>query len=109
MPAAFAASEQAFADIGSMQDVSNRQTPFYKRKPSRLALSLSAALLAALAILVILFEWNWLKGPIERAVQARTGRAFHTGFRIPELHARRKTILRPILRREIQFSISVQL
>lgn len=29
---------------------------------------------AALALLLWLWDWNWFKGPLERAVQARTGR-----------------------------------
>ncbi|WP_313179930.1 AsmA family protein [Stenotrophomonas sp.] len=36
-------------------------------------------LLAALLILIALWDWNWFKGPVERAVQARTGRALHIG------------------------------
>lgn len=36
-----------------------------------------AAVLALLClILVLLWDWNWLKGPIERVVEARTGRSF---------------------------------
>jgi hypothetical protein len=36
-----------------------------------------AALMAlALAILICLWDWNWFKGPIERQVEARTGREF---------------------------------
>jgi len=34
-------------------------------------------LFAALLILIALWDWNWLKGPVERAVQAKTGREFH--------------------------------
>jgi uncharacterized protein involved in outer membrane biogenesis len=30
----------------------------------------------ALAVLIALWDWNWFKGPIERQVQARTGREF---------------------------------
>lgn len=38
------------------------------------------AVLAALVILLIVFwDWNWFRGPVERAVQARTGREFHIG------------------------------
>lgn len=37
----------------------------------------TCALLAiALVVLVVLWDWNWFKGPIERQVQARTGRDF---------------------------------
>ncbi|WP_141651036.1 hypothetical protein, partial [Stenotrophomonas maltophilia] len=31
-------------------------------------------LLAAILLLIALWDWNWFKGPVERAVQARTGR-----------------------------------
>ncbi len=34
-------------------------------------------LFAALLVLIALWDWNWFKGPVERAVQAKTGRAFH--------------------------------
>jgi uncharacterized protein involved in outer membrane biogenesis len=34
-------------------------------------------LFAALLVLLALWDWNWFKGPVERAVQAKTGRAFH--------------------------------
>ncbi|WP_237650484.1 AsmA family protein [Xanthomonas translucens] len=35
------------------------------------------ALVLVLLIVILVFDWNWFKGPVERAVQARTGRAFH--------------------------------
>ncbi|MCY7312795.1 MAG: AsmA family protein [Pseudoxanthomonas sp.] len=35
------------------------------------------ALLASLVVLVLLFDWNWFKGPLESMVKARTGREFH--------------------------------
>ncbi|MEA9586686.1 AsmA family protein [Xanthomonas sp. WHRI 10064A] len=31
------------------------------------------------AILLLLFDWNWLRGPVERMVSAKTGRVFHLG------------------------------
>lgn len=34
-------------------------------------------LFAAVLILIAIWDWNWFKGPVERAVQARTGREFH--------------------------------
>ena len=34
-------------------------------------------LLVALAILILLWDWNWFKRPIERYVTAKTGRALH--------------------------------
>jgi AsmA family. len=60
-----------------MQSVAAKQPPFYRRKPSRRALAISAVLLASLVVLIALFDWNWFKGPLESAVQARTGRTFH--------------------------------
>lgn len=36
-------------------------------------------LFAALLILIALWDWNWFKGPLERAVQARTGRVLQIG------------------------------
>jgi len=37
------------------------------------------ALLLALAALLVGFDWNWLKGPLERRVEAATGRTFSIG------------------------------
>jgi uncharacterized protein involved in outer membrane biogenesis len=34
-------------------------------------------LIVLLALLAMFWDWNWFKGPIERAVQASTGRALH--------------------------------
>nr|WP_211287727.1 AsmA family protein [Xanthomonas dyei] len=34
---------------------------------------------AVLVIFVLLFDWNWLRGPVERIVSAKTGRDFHLG------------------------------
>lgn len=30
-----------------------------------------------LLVVILIFDWNWFKRPVERAVQAKTGRAFH--------------------------------
>jgi hypothetical protein len=59
-----------------MNDVAAKPTPFYRRKPSRRTVEIAALLFAALVVLVLLFDWNWFKGPIERVVEARTGRTF---------------------------------
>ena len=59
-----------------MNDAAAKRTPFYRRRPSRRTTGIAALVLAALVVLVVLFDWNWLKGPLERMVQARTGRAF---------------------------------
>ncbi|MFC7300856.1 AsmA family protein [Cognatiluteimonas weifangensis] len=42
-------------------------------------LAVLASLLAAIAVLVALWDWNWFRGPIERQVEARTGRSFEIG------------------------------
>ncbi|WP_369980177.1 AsmA family protein [Xanthomonas bundabergensis] len=34
-------------------------------------------LVLILLIVILVFDWNWFKGPVERAVQSRTGREFH--------------------------------
>lgn len=52
------------------------------RRPGRRGQRWLAALLfllTAVLILLALWDWNWFKGPVERAVQARTGRALHIG------------------------------
>ena len=36
-------------------------------------------LLAAILLLIALWDWNWFKGPVERVVQAKTGRALQIG------------------------------
>lgn len=36
-------------------------------------------LLLALVVLLLLWDWNWFKGPIERRVEAKTGRSFDIG------------------------------
>ncbi|WP_369943737.1 AsmA family protein [Xanthomonas medicagonis] len=35
------------------------------------------ALVLLLLIVILVFDWNWFKGPVERAVQAKTGRGLH--------------------------------
>lgn len=44
--------------------------------PSRRAALVLAGLAAAIALLLALFDWNWFKAPLERAVGAATGRQF---------------------------------
>ena len=59
-----------------MNGVAAKPTPFYRRKPSRRAVEIAALLFAALVVLILLFDWNWFKRPLERVVEARTGRTF---------------------------------
>ena len=47
--------------------------------PGRRWLTVLVFLLAAVLVLIALWDWNWFKGPVERAVQARTGRALQIG------------------------------
>ncbi|WP_429001496.1 AsmA family protein [Xanthomonas arboricola] len=39
-----------------------------------------AIVAAVVVIFVLLFQWNWLRGPVERVVSAKTGREFHLGY-----------------------------
>jgi uncharacterized protein involved in outer membrane biogenesis len=38
-----------------------------------------AAVALAIVVLALLWDWNWFKGPVERVVEARTGRSFEIG------------------------------
>ena len=62
-----------------MVEVLDKPVPFYRRRPSRRTLIVLGALIVGLIVLIALFDWNWLKGPIERRVHAQTGREFHIG------------------------------
>lgn len=57
-----------------MDNAVRERTPFFKRRPSRRAQIVLGMLLAALVLLIVLFDWNWFKRPLEMAVQASTGR-----------------------------------
>ncbi len=51
-------------------------------RPSRRGqhwLAAGTLVIAAILVLLLLWDWNWFKGPLERMVQARTGRALHIG------------------------------
>ncbi|KAB7772175.1 AsmA family protein [Xanthomonas maliensis] len=50
-----------------------------RRAPRRRWPLILAAIAAALVILLLVFDWNWLRGPVERVVSAKTGRAFQLG------------------------------
>ncbi|WP_345294447.1 AsmA family protein [Luteimonas vadosa] len=61
----------------------NPPTPARKR-PLDLAAdhpwwTILAALALVVAVLILFWDWNWFKGPIERRVEARTGRSFDIG------------------------------
>ena len=42
-------------------------------------MTVTGVVLAGLALLFILFDWNWFKGPLERMVHAKTGRELDIG------------------------------
>lgn len=44
------------------------------RSKRKIALGALALLAAALVVLMLVFDWNWLRGPIERYVTKKTGR-----------------------------------
>ncbi len=46
------------------------------RHPWRVAL---AVLALAIALLLVFWDWNWFKGPVERIVEAHTGRSLEIG------------------------------
>ena len=51
-------------------------------------------LLLLVVLLCVLFNWNWLKGPIERQVQAATGREFRIEGELDvDLHWARPTVI----------------
>ncbi len=52
---------------------------YWQTIPRHPWLSGLALLMIGLAVLILLWDWNWLKGPIERQVEARTGREFEIG------------------------------
>ncbi|MET0581375.1 MAG: AsmA family protein, partial [Pseudoxanthomonas sp.] len=56
-----------------------KPAPFYRRRPSRRTSIALGVVALALVVFFILFDWNWFKGPVERLVQAKTGRQFHIG------------------------------
>ncbi|MET4729438.1 uncharacterized protein involved in outer membrane biogenesis [Lysobacter enzymogenes] len=72
MNSASAPSESAVPD--SVAGAPARAWP--RRHPWLTALALLAL---ALAALIALWDWNWFKGPIERQVEARTGRKLQIG------------------------------
>ncbi|HZX78439.1 AsmA family protein [Lysobacter sp.] len=51
-------------------------TVWVRRHPVLAALGVIALLIV---ILIAIWDWNWFKGPVERQVEARTGRSFDIG------------------------------
>lgn len=57
-------------------DATATQRAWPQRHPVLAALGIVAVLIA---ILIAIWDWNWFKGPVERQVEARTGRTFRIG------------------------------
>jgi len=58
---------------------------FLRRKRlsrKKIALGVFSLLAASIVVLILLFDWNWLRGPIERYVTKKTGRQFTIGGNI---------------------------
>src|SRR5690554_3864423 len=62
-----------------MSSPSSRRPPVVDTLTRHPWLAAGAVAAIALVILVLAWDWNWFKGPVERAVEARTGRSFDIG------------------------------
>ncbi len=64
-----------------MNDASAAPVPPESRFTPRRQRWLAAfgVVVALILLLIALWDWNWFRGPVERAVEARTGREFHLG------------------------------
>lgn len=60
----------------SSAPLSPRARRFASSRPVRIV---ALVLLAAIVLLVLMWDWNWFKGPVERMVEARTGRTLVIG------------------------------
>src|SRR5687768_11943152 len=81
-----AAEENAFARGRKRFDDQWRTSPTWQK--------VLAIVLVALVVLIVLWDWNWFKGPIERRVEAETGREFAIeGDLDVDLHWTRPTVI----------------
>ncbi|KHM96941.1 membrane protein [Xanthomonas vesicatoria] len=63
-----------------MNNVTRAADPHASGMPRRRRWLIGLGSVAAiLVVFVLLFDWNWLRGPVERIVSAKTGRDFHLG------------------------------
>jgi hypothetical protein len=53
-----------------------KSAPFYRHRPSRPVLIGAGVAALTLLVFLLLFDWNWLKGPVQSLVKAQTGRDF---------------------------------
>lgn len=90
MPAP-AAAETPKPDTTTHRRNDGRWWQWPRRRPWLTALGV---LVLGLVVLALLWDWNWFKGPIERQVEARTGREFKIGGNldvdlgwVPTIHA----------------------
>ena len=60
-----------------MTATSSTRRRFTVRPLSRNSAIIVGMLAAVIVVVAILFEWNWLRRPIERIVEWQTGRSFH--------------------------------
>lgn len=67
--------------MGRMNDAAPAPTASPRRLTPRRQRWLAAlgVVVALILLLIALWDWNWFRGPVERAVEARTGREFHLG------------------------------
>lgn len=77
---AFARPARAIANHAHVNNVTPAADPRTLRPPRRRRWLIGLGIVALLVVVfLILFDWNWLRGPVERAVSAKTGREFHLG------------------------------
>jgi uncharacterized protein involved in outer membrane biogenesis len=68
--------EHAAQDDGAMDEAPSPRSRFALRALTRTRALVLGALAACLLVLALLFQWNWLRGSIERIVTWQTGRSF---------------------------------
>ncbi|PPU36456.1 AsmA family protein [Xanthomonas sp. CFBP 7912] len=63
-----------------MNNVTPAAAAHTSRSPRRRRWLIGSGIVAAIIVIfVLVFDWNWLRGPVERVVSAKTGREFRLG------------------------------
>ncbi|KHL54238.1 membrane protein [Xanthomonas cannabis pv. cannabis] len=63
-----------------MNNVTPAAAAHASRSPRRRRWLIGSGIVAAIIVIfVLVFDWNWLRGPVERLVSAKTGREFRLG------------------------------
>ncbi|KHL52838.1 membrane protein [Xanthomonas cannabis pv. cannabis] len=63
-----------------MNNVTPATAAHASRSPRRRRWLIGSGIVAAIIVIfVLVFDWNWLRGPVERLVSAKTGREFRLG------------------------------